>query len=312
MTRRETVKRAIAFKHPERIPLYFFNRDQLAGDILLYGLNLQDGDTNEWGYKWKTLDDGTMGQPHAPVLPAWSALDTYRFPELAPGRRLGGVAQFYAAAANHYLLGGIGISGFNLYTFLRGFENAMTDFVADRERAAYLLDRIMGFETDLITLAAEAGFDGVHFSDDWGGQDRLLIEPALWRALFKPRYRAQFDHAHALGLDVWFHSCGCISSIVNDWHEIGVDVMNISQPNVNDLEAIGCALRGKQCFMVPISYQTVSISGTPDDIADEAKRMHAALGAADGGFIGYIEEYSCMGMSEQNYQACIAAFQALS
>ena len=30
----------------------------------------------------------------------------------------------------------------------------------------------------------------------------------------------------------------------------------------------------------------------------------------DKHFIGYVEEYGCMGMSEANYQACIRAFQA--
>ena len=89
MTRREIVKRAIAFERPERVPIYYFNRDQLDGDILLYGLWLDAEGANEWGYRWETLDDGTMGQPKEPVLPTWDALDGYRFPELECARRLG-------------------------------------------------------------------------------------------------------------------------------------------------------------------------------------------------------------------------------
>ena len=50
---------------------------------------------------------------------------------------------------------------------------------------------------------------------------------------------------------------------MDDFHEIGADVINISQPNVVDVAAVGRRLRGRQCFMMPISYQTVSISGTP-------------------------------------------------
>jgi hypothetical protein len=87
--------------------------------------------------------------------------------------------------------------------------------------------------------------------------------------------------------------------------------MNISQPNAVDIEAIGTLLRGKHCFMVPISYQTVSISGTPEAIAAEATRLHRALGTPEGGFIGYVEEYGVMGMPEENYRACATAFHDL-
>ena len=53
---------------------------------------------------------------------------------------------------------------------------------------------------------------------------------------------------------------------MGDFHEIGVDVMNISQPNVVEIPRLGQVLKGRQCFMLPISYQTVSISGTPEEI----------------------------------------------
>ena len=81
----------------------------------------------------------------------------------------------------------------------------------------------------------------------------------MWRRLFKPRYARQFALAHELGLHTWYHCCGEFVAIMEDFHEIGVDVLNISQPNVNDVAEVGRRLRGRQCFMMPISYQTVSI-----------------------------------------------------
>ena len=71
-------------------------------------------------------------------------------------------------------------------------------------------------------------------------------------------------------------------------------------------------LRGRQCFMMPISYQTVSIQGTPQEICDEAQRMYELLATEAGGFIGYVEEYGCMGMSNENYKACGEAFRRLN
>lgn len=55
--------------------------------------------------------------------------------------------------------------------------------------------------------------------------------------------------------------------------------------------------------MIQISYQTVSISGTPEDIRAEARRLYAHVAIPEGGFIGYVEEYSVMGMPEENYRA---------
>jgi hypothetical protein len=38
------------------------------------------------------------------------------------------------------------------------------------------------------------------------------------------------------GMHVWFHCCGNIMEIVPEFHEIGVDVMNVSQPNKESMQ----------------------------------------------------------------------------
>lgn len=317
MNSRERVKRAIHFGGPDRTPVWLFNRDVERGDVILYDFRMGDGNagdgyhgskTSEWGYTWQRLDDGTMGQPLEPIIPELDLVDSYRVPELNADKRLAGLAAYKAATEGCYRLPVLIITGFTTYTFLRGFENAMVDLLTEPEKSAVLLDKIFGFEKQLITLAAEAGFDGFHFGDDWGTQDNTIISLDLWREVFKPRYRDQFEHAHRLGLDVWFHSCGNVADLVPDFHEIGVDVMNLSQPNVMNLEPIAKKFRGKQCFMVPVSYQTTGISGTPEEIISQTRRLEEMFGTDEGGFIGYIEEYSCMGMSEENYQAHCKAF----
>lgn len=312
MTREECVRAAIQFQRPDRVPVLNLNRDQREGDILSYGMALFNGEINEWGYRFENLGDGTMGQPADPVLPDWDALDHFHFPGPDSDRRMADAAAFCRQSEGWYRLASLGLTGFTLYMFLRGFENAMLDFVAERDRAEYLLDRIFHFEMELMRLAAGAGLHGVHLADDWGMQDGLIIDPGLWRELFKPRYHAQCEYAHALGLHLWFHCCGDILDIIPDFHEIGVDVINISQPNVVDIEGVGRAFRGRQCFMLPISYQTISITGSPEEIHAEARRLYEALGTPEGGFIGYVEEYSCMGMSETNYQACRNAWRILA
>ena len=315
--RTDLVRQAIQFLSPPRVPVVYWNCDQTAGDVMLYhlGLNHQDADgasVNEWGYRLETLDDGTMGHPTSAHLPDWAAGDAFSPPPLAEDERMAASAAFFEECGDRYRLASYDLSGFTVFTLLRGYENSMTDFLIDPQRSARLMDMICDFECEQMDVAARHGFHGIHFADDWGTQSGLMISPGLWRTLFKPRYRRQFDHAHSLGLDVWFHCCGNFLEIVEDFHEIGVDVLNISQPNVMDIAEVGRRLRGKQAFMMPISYQTVSIDGSAEDIHAEAQRLYRLLGTPQGGFIGYVEEYSSMGMSAENYRACGEAWARLS
>jgi len=323
MTPRKTlVQRAIAFQQPERIPIVFWNRDQTEGDVMLYHLSLgQPGDgsgnqwdwmVNEWGYRLEKMDDGTMGHPVHPRLPDWQSAEQFGPPPLREAERMAGAPAFFERCEDRYRLASLDLSGFTVYMLLRGFENSMVDFLLEPQRASRLLDMIFQFECDVMEIAARRGFHGIHLADDWGTQTGLMVAPGLWRKIFKPRYQRQFAWAHRLGMHVWYHSCGNVTQLAEDFHECGVDVLNLAQPNVVDVPAVSARLRGRQCFMVPISYQTVSIQGTPQEIYAEAERLYDLLAADRGGFIGYVEEYGSMGMSAENYRACGEAFRRLN
>jgi uroporphyrinogen decarboxylase len=322
ISRHERVRRAIEFGCPDRVPVVYWNRDQAQGDLMLYHLALgAPGDgtpntwnwrENEWGYRLESLGDGTMGHPVAPIYSDLPAPESIRVPTLREAERMSAVPTFLETCGDRYRLASFDLSGFTVYTLLRGFENAMQDFLLAPEGFSALMDRIIGFECELMRMAARHGFHGIHFADDWGTQTGLMISPVSWRRVFKSRYAAQFSLAHKLGLHTWYHCCGQFLPIMEDFHQIGVDVLNISQPNVNDIGEAGRRLRGRQCFLMPISYQTVSIQGTPDEIHAEAQRLYRHLAVPDGGFIGYVEEYSVMGMSQQNYCACGEAFRGLT
>lgn len=312
--RKSLVQRAITFACPERVPIWFVNCDQDQGDVMVYHMALDRPDepgTNEWGYRLEKLGDGTMGHPTKAALPDWDSARAFRAPPLREEDRMARAPAFFQECDDRYRLASYDLSGFTTYMLLRGFENSMTDFLLEPGRAAWLLDMILDWECDLMRIVARQGFHGVHFADDWGTQSGLMIAPDLWRNLFKPRYQRQFALAHELRLDVWFHCCGNLTEIAGDFHEIGVDVLNIAQPNVVDVAAVSRRLRGRQCFLIPMSYQTVSISGTPEEIYATARCLYDLLGTPAGGFIGYVEEYSCMGMSVENYRACAEAFRRL-
>ena len=252
-----------------------------------------------------------MGQPKKPLITDWNMLKYYSFPDPYSSERFRNFDEFKSKSSNHFLIAELGISGFDTYLFLRGFINAMIDLKLRDKRALNLLNNIFEIERKVIKESTKFNFDGVFFLDDWGTQKALMVSPELWIEIFKPLYKKHFDFVHSLGLKVFFHSCGNITSIVPELHETGVDALNISQPNVVDIDKISKILKGKQCFMIPISYQTVSIKGTVKDITREAEKLYKKLGDKKGGFIAHLEDYDVMGMSEENYQACWEVFRRI-
>lgn len=321
MTSYERVVRAIEFNRPDKTPVWNINKDEPQGDVLKYDLRLYDdvtrdsdwrkGNLSEWGYVWHSLSDGTMGQPVSAIINSDEDFDRYRLPEINEDVRFAGLADFMAGAAEHYRLAMYVINGFTTYTFLRGFENALIDFSLRKPRAIKLLKEIFEFEKELMRCCKRKGFHGFHIGDDWGTQQGLIISPKMWDEIFAPLYKDLIDEAHKQGMHIWFHSCGNVTHLATRLHDIGVDVLNIAQPNVVDIEHVSKSLKGKQCFLIPISYQTTSISGTQQQIYADAKMLYNAFSAQSGGFIGYVEEYGCMGMSEENYKACREAFARL-
>lgn len=314
-SRKETVKKAITFNDPAYVPILFFNRDKDQSDIIMIDVvrhfEGKGGLESEWGFVWERNDE-TMGQPKEPLLTVGQSADSLRIPDPKRSDRFEAVhPTMERYGRDRYYLASLVLSGFTVMSFLKGFSETLIDLYTDDPDIHTLADIVFGFESDVIRLLPGLGFDGVAFFDDWGTQTNLIISPELFRRFFKPRYKAQFDLVHSLGMDVYFHCCGYILDIIPDLIEVGVDVLNLSQPNIFDIEALGRNFAGKVCFVCPVSYQTTGISGSREEIFAEAARLAENLKTAHGGFIGYVEEYHSIGMSEENYRACIDAFRSI-
>ncbi len=309
---RETVKRAIHMEGPNRVPLLFFNRDKKQSDIIMIDIVRHfigdKKDMSEWGFKWERHDD-TMGQPVEELIKEWKDLTNLVIPDAANKKRFSHVDDVMNKYGGKYYIASLGLTGFTIMSFLRGFENILVDIYENTQKVQELADIVFTFEENIIRQLKSYNFDAVAFFDDWGTQTNLILSPDKWREIFKPRYKKQFDLAHRCGLDVYFHCCGNIYEIIPDFIEIGVDMLNLSQPNIFDIENLRNEFGGKVCFVCPISYQTTAITGSKEDIYKEAKRLVDNLGSYNGGLIGYIEEYHSIGLSEDNYKHCIDAFR---
>ena len=299
----ERVRRARDCNNPDKTPLFLPNRDFGDSDILNIGVV----DTAvEWGFEWERIDE-TMGQVKEPIIKNWEDFKMFIPPKADKAGRFDWTSSYMENIPNKYNLVSLGISGFTIMCFLRGMAELLCDFYEEEENVNKLADMVFGFEEDIIKLLPGKGFHGVSFADDWGTQHGPIISPELWHSFFAPRYKRQFDLCHKNGLDVYFHSCGSYLPLIEGFIDIGVDFMNISQPNLYDMKELGRRFGGKVCFVCPVSYQTTSLSGTREEIFADVKLMHENL-AVGGGLVGYVEDYPSIGLSETNYQACIEAF----
>ncbi len=315
MTSLELTQHAIEFRGPPRLPVLYFNRDTGQSDVVSTGCapapNVRPATAGqtEWGYAWRRLD-GTMGQPENPPLADPASLAAYVPPDpWAPGR-LTHVPDWAAAHAGKFRRFGLGITGFNQATFLRGFESFLLDLAADPAAAARVLDIVLAFENALIERVAGLPLEAVGFADDWGTQHGLIVSPAAWRKVFRPRYAEQFERVHRAGKKVWFHSCGDVWDIIGDLIDIGVDVLELLQPDVFGIERLGGEFGGKVCFCCAVDHQRVALTGTRAEVFAYVRRLRQALGRFDGGLIGYIEDYASLGMGEDNYRWLCEAFEA--
>ena len=124
---------------------------------------------------------------------------------------------------------------------------------------------------------------GFKATDDWGTQDAMVIDPAIWREVFKPRYRKIIDAVHKLGMDFWLHSDGQISEIVPDLIEIGVDVLDLPQPaSIFGSGKLGADYSRKIAFCLYIDIQSTLVNGTSEQIEKEAEDLVQFYSASNG------------------------------
>jgi uroporphyrinogen decarboxylase len=193
---------------------------------------------DEFGTLWKVEQEGICGIPVEWPFTDWKNYETYQWPDFnagPPKSRL--YSGHMAGKSDEYYARGAWITFFEQMQQLRGMESLRDDLLDFHLR---WIDKWLQFE-----------YAGLHFADDWGSQNSLLLSPELWREFFKPVYRKMFDKVSDAGLDVHFHSDGYIIDIIPDLIDIGVKVLNCQAP-INGLDDLKKNFLG-QCVFEPIS-----------------------------------------------------------
>jgi len=239
-----------------------------------------------WGVTWKATETGEwLGVPVGHPLADISALGRFRWPDpVAEGNWEAMEKGISEDNHEHYQLGDGG-NLFEVFQWLRGYENSLCDLAAGEPHAEQTLDKIVEYNIKKIVRFGELGVDAIGFGDDWGTQQDLIISPALWRTVFSPRYKRMFDAARSYGAFVHFHSDGNITKIIPDLIELGVNVLNPQLP-VMDLNWLSKELKGEVAVRGGLDRQKVLPFGTPEEVRGHVREVFNAFGDKRGGWIG--------------------------
>ena len=244
---------------------------------------------DNWGCLWYNTQDGLEGQVVEHPLANWSALATYRTPDLEhqaerEPRDWTTIRQdIEEDRRKGRLTWGNGERLFDRLYFLRGFENLMIDFGMDSPELPQLIQMLDDYEMRLIGKSLAIGVDVMSFHSDMGTQNGLMISPAKFRMYIKPMFKRIFQACRQARVHVNFSSDGRLLEIVDDLIECGVSVHD-PQLRANTLEGIARAYKGKLCANVDLDRQGFPFM-TPGDIREQIKQVVDIMAAPEGGLM---------------------------
>ena len=107
--------------------------------------------------------------------------------------------------------------------------------------AQSLLDHLLAFYLDVYRMFLDAVgpyVQMIEYGDDLGGQQYMLISPAMYRNFLKPADQALCNlmRTKAPAAMLFRHCDGNIFKIISDLIEIGINVLNPVQTSAKDME----------------------------------------------------------------------------
>jgi uroporphyrinogen decarboxylase len=328
MTSRERVIAAIDFTGPDRVPqmfcalpsayavhkrlpdLYaryasdFAGEDGAAPQVLSREFTAGQW-TDEWHCTWSVLRSGWIGQVTGHPLANFDRLRDFQWPDPREAPGLDDARQLAANRGTKYLRVGW-MTFWERMIGLVGFQTLLTELALGNPAILEIRDRVAEYNVGLTHELLKLDPDGVYFSDDWGTQIAMMISPKLWRELFLPAYRRQFEPPKAAGKHVFMHSDGVILEIMPDLVDAGVNVF-WSDLMLNPLAELRRRLGGKVCFQTLTDVQFAARNGTPDQIRQYVCDLIAALGSFHGGVIGCHEV-----ASDQPWENVVAMIETMN
>ena len=266
-------------------------------------LQEEDGSSfyfDEWGIGRKKPAVGgyTFFIFHHPLAAVETGdLPRYPWPDPADPGRLEGVEEkarvLRAESDPAFVFGGSLSQGILQFAAqLEGYERFFMNLALDPVRVEWLLDKILELKLQFHQKAAQrlpGTVDVICEMDDFGHQHGPWISREMFRKFVKPRYQKLIATVRReWGAEFMLHSCGAVSSLIPDFIEMGVNILN---PIQFGADGMGDTRRLKKEFGDALTFwgggvdvQKTLPSASPRAVEDEVQRRIEDL-APGGGFV---------------------------
>ncbi len=247
--------------------------------------------TCEWGIRWGWVEyeGGRYTDIVTHPLAGEGALETFSCPDPNEEWRYDSVRELMDAHGDtHAIVGAMPCTLFEAAWYLRGYSRFLMDLMTDADYVNGLLDTLLDFQLVTGRRLAEEGVDIIWMGDDFGTQDSLIVSPETWRTFFKPRYAALIGAFRAIKPDVKiaYHSDGNIESLLPEYIEIGVDILNAVQPRSMDPAHLKKRFGDRLSFWGTLDIQETFPHGTPADVEAEVRHRIETVAPGGGLIIG--------------------------
>jgi len=230
--------------------------------------------TDHWGNEWDNIVDGHDSICIRGALPDLEDVDKLPLPKDDIGLTHGFM--------------------FLQLTYIRGYENAMIDFIEEKPEFFRLIEKVISYNERQIKLQLNKMKPDdyiIRFGDDLGMQNSLPTGPDRWRKILKPCYMRLYKPCKEQGKLIYMHSDGCIFEIIPDLRDCGVDIIN-PQFRANDLANLKRVTRGEGRCKIAVNLdldRQLFPFATPSELEDHIMECVEALYLPSGGLALFAE-----------------------
>ena len=215
-----------------------------------------------------------------PLASAATADDVRAFPwpDVTADDRYAGLAERIAEyhRRGYAVTGELYMTIFERAWLMRGMERLLMDFLAEPEMGHAICQCIADLRIEQARRLAALGVDVLRLGDDVCTQKGLLMSLGTYRTFLKEPTRAIIRAAKEVNPDllVFMHCDGRVEEMIEEYVDIGIDILNPVQPECNDFEEIARRTGGRLAFWGGIGTQSTMPFGSPGDVASAVARAN--------------------------------------
>jgi uroporphyrinogen decarboxylase len=166
---------------------------------------------------------------------------------------------------------------------LTSFEEFMYLLAAEPDLACRLMDKVLEYKLEIARQTVKRGFKLAHYGDDLGTQLSTFVSEDMFKSTILPRIKKLWRVYKDAGLPVQMHSCGNITKFIPYLIDIGLDVLEPTQPCM-DLKFLKKEYGSSITFYGGIDTQNLLTYQSPQKVREETLRTIDILGN-NGGYI---------------------------